>query len=66
MQLSQWILQVSVACGNSRCGSKGEDDAGHSHIPEGKDIANHQVQHLEHKASALPLPHPKDEKHIWN
>ena len=44
MQLPQWILQVSVACGNSGCRSQGEDDEEHSHILEGQNIANHQVQ----------------------
>ena len=61
MQLPQWILQVSVASGNSGCRSQGEDDAGHSHILVGENIANHQVQPLEHKALSLPLPHLKDE-----
>ena len=41
--------------------SQGEDNAGHSHVPEGQNITNHQVQPLEHKALSLPLPHLKDE-----
>ena len=52
---------MSVASGNSRCRSQGEDNAGHSHILKGQNIANYQVQLLEHKALSLPLPHPKDE-----
>ena len=61
MQLSQWVLQVPVTSGNGGCGSQGENDEEHSHVSEGKNITNHKVQPLKHKALSLPLPHLKDE-----
>ena len=46
---------------NGRCGSQGENDAGHSHVPEGQNIPDHKVQPLEYKVLPLPLPHWKVE-----
>ena len=52
---------MSITCGNGRCGSQSEDDAGHLHVPEGQDIPSYQAQPPEHKDPSLPLPHLKDE-----
>ena len=57
----QGFFRCQHTCRNGRCGSQGEDDAGHLHIQEGQDITSHQVQPLEPKASSLPLHHLKDE-----
>ena len=52
---------MPVTSRNGRCGSQGENNAGHSHVPEGQNLTDHKVHSLEHQALSLPLPHLKDE-----
>ena len=54
MQLPKQVLWVPVASRNGKCGSQSENNARHSHVPEGQNITNHKVQALEHKAPSLP------------
>ena len=52
---------MSVTCGDSECQGENIVNADHSHIQEGQNIPNSQVQPLEHQVPYISLPHKKDE-----